>query len=191
MGYGINGPGYHLSMCYADFNCPNCGKAYDNDWYYKQLEKAKRGYIEKTCTECKKKIGIAIDMTGDVQVWLHEDTVLIDHLHKQGYSFMKRLHNRGMCGVQKMIFNWTICVGMDYSGVTGRFFFDDGVEAQFSLRNWRDGLVDPPGNWIKYKGEKGEYMNPNYKSDDEGEDDDEEEPEPIFPGSPDLGMSKS
>lgn len=191
MGYGINGPGYHLSMCYADFNCPNCGHAYEEDWYGKQLEKAKRGYIEKTCIECKKKIGIAVDMTGDVQIWLKEDRDLIDYLVTQKYRLMTRLHNRGMCCIQEMVMNWTICVGADFSGVTGRFFFDTQQEAEFSLRNWRDGLVDPPGNWIKYKGEKGEYMNPNRKEDDEGEEDDEDDPEPVFPGNPQLGLSKS
>lgn len=188
MGYGIFIPGGHLSMCYADFNCPNCGKAYDNDWYYKQLEKAKRGFIEKTCIGCKKKIGIASDMMGDVQVWLKEDINLIDYLTTQGYRLMTRLHNRGMCCIQKMLYAWTICVGVDMSGMKGRFFFEDEKEAEFAIRNWRDGLVDPPGNWIKYKGEKGEYMNPNYRGDED--DDEEDDPAPTVPGKPVLLNSK-
>lgn len=155
MGYGIYGQGFHLSMCYSDFNCPNCGKEYGDDWYMRQLEKTKRGYIEKTCLDCKKKIGIAVDMLGDVCVWLKEDQKLLEYLTAQGYSHLTRLHNRGMCGIKEMVFTWNICIGMDMSGMVGQFFFDTEKEAEFSIRNWRDGLVDPPGNWVKYKGERG------------------------------------
>lgn len=59
-----------LCMCKDEFNCPKCGKFYEGKFYEDQLEKSKKFWITKTCTNCKTKLGISTDFKGDVVVWI-------------------------------------------------------------------------------------------------------------------------
>ena len=62
-----------VSFAKVDFDCPNCKANYGEDFYMKQLQKAKRTYIYKKCTTCGEKIGISTDMRGDTVVWLKKN----------------------------------------------------------------------------------------------------------------------
>lgn len=73
MGYSIKIPNGILSMSYSDFNCPKCECPHTEDDYYNRLYKNKNSLIYKKCKGCKTKLGITIDIIGDVRVWLKED----------------------------------------------------------------------------------------------------------------------
>ena len=70
MGSSIRVPNGILSLVETDFNCPKCECLHLEEDYSKQMEKSNTGVVYKICKGCKSKIGIAIDMRGDVKVWL-------------------------------------------------------------------------------------------------------------------------
>lgn len=85
-------------------------------------------------------------------------------LEKDGFFGLKVIEGRGICGLMKFIFT----VGLVEGIATNGFDFYDGrycyahkhaIEAVMALAVW-DGKEDPEGNWIKYKGRRGEYSNP-------------------------------
>jgi len=80
---------------------------------------------------------------------------LKEFLEEEGYVQLKEIEGRGICGVRKFIFTYGLIYGLDESGFKGRWCYDNYVEPVVALHNW-DGIGDPKGNWIKYKGEDGE-----------------------------------
>jgi hypothetical protein len=85
----------------------------------------------------------------------------VEQAAELGY-FPARIMPSGECaGIRRMIFTWSLCLGLDECGFRTRFCYDDGGDAIIALATW-DGAGDPPGNWIKEKG-YGERTNPNYK----------------------------
>lgn len=73
MGESIRIPNGIISLVDTDFKCPKCECPHSENDYYNMLSKSKRGLIYKQCKGCKTKLGITIDMRGDVQVWLKEE----------------------------------------------------------------------------------------------------------------------
>jgi hypothetical protein len=82
----------------------------------------------------------------------------IDH----GYFEIREIEGVGICSLMTFAFTTGLVIGMNDVGYKGRYCFSSKEEASQSLKEW-DGVGDPPGNWIKYKGYGGERSNPNYK----------------------------
>lgn len=85
---------------------------------------------------------------------------LITELKEQGYSDIREIGDRGLCGLFRFVFTTGLVYGLDDWGYNGRFCFENMADAKEALDNW-DGINDPSGDWIKHKGKKGEYSNPN------------------------------
>jgi hypothetical protein len=62
-----------ITFVEVDFNCPSCSHKHGEDFWYKQLDKSDKTYIYKKCLGCKTMLGITVDMTGDVKVWLKKE----------------------------------------------------------------------------------------------------------------------
>ena len=89
------------------------------------------------------------------------DQNLMDFLHKEGYTNLRQLENKGICGISQSLFTFDLYYGLSASVWAGKYMFDSYNEALESLNNWTNTNTDPPGNWVKHKGET-EYSNPNY-----------------------------
>lgn len=76
-----------------------------------------------------------------------------------GYFTPKRLATGEIAGVRSFVFTSAIVVGIDHWGYRTRFCYERWMEAVAALANW-DGHGDPPGQWIKEKGEV-ERSNPH------------------------------
>lgn len=83
-----------------------------------------------------------------------------EKLEKEGYILVREIEGRGWCGIMPFLFTFGLCYGLDDTGYRGRWCYTTGVEAAVRLAEW-DGVGDPSGNWIKYKGEGGERSNEN------------------------------
>lgn len=83
-------------------------------------------------------------------------------LEKEGYFNIKKIYKIGTCGLFKFAFTTGLVVGIDLLGYNGRYCYDNLADAVEGLENW-DGVGDPEGNWIKYKGKGGERMNKFYE----------------------------
>jgi hypothetical protein len=84
---------------------------------------------------------------------------LKEELESLGYTCLKEIPGRGVCGVLKYLFTWGLTYGLDEGGYSGRWCYNNPVEPVVFLNEW-DGIGDPKGLWIKYKGEGGERSNP-------------------------------
>ena len=82
-------------------------------------------------------------------------------LKEEGYWELKEFEEKGICGLMNFIFTVGLVVNIDEHSYSGRYCFERRADAIESFRNW-DGKNDPPGNWIKYKGEGGERRNSKY-----------------------------
>lgn len=85
---------------------------------------------------------------------------LKDFLTKEGYSYICEREGRGVCAIFKFMFTVGVVCGIDSTGYRGRWCYGSEVEAVYAITQW-DGVGDPPGNWIKDKGEGGERSNEN------------------------------
>jgi hypothetical protein len=83
-------------------------------------------------------------------------------LEKEGYFNIKKIYKIGACGLFHFAFTTGLVVGIDLLGYNGRYCYEHLADAVEALENW-DGVGDPEGNWIKYKGEGGERMNKFYE----------------------------
>lgn len=81
-------------------------------------------------------------------------------LQEEGYFNIEKIEGRGLCGLFRFIYTTGLCYGLNEYGYEGRYCFESTADAEASLKEW-DGNGDPSGDWIKHKGEKGEYSNPN------------------------------
>ena len=87
-----------------------------------------------------------------------ETTLLINFLKDQGYYNLREVPGRGICGLHRFIFTVGLIYGLDKYGYKGRWCYAGNLEARKALEEW-DGVGDPPGAWIKYKGIGGERSN--------------------------------
>lgn len=68
---------------------------------------------------------------------------------KAEYTFMRYIDGRGWCGVHRLLYHWTVHIGIDHTGYEDRFCFADEGKARRSLERW-DGAGDMPGDWHKH-----------------------------------------
>lgn len=69
MGYSIPINNGIISICYTDFKCPICNYIHQEEDWYTRYEKSKHGLIYMNCKGCKSKIGVTINIMGDVVTW--------------------------------------------------------------------------------------------------------------------------
>jgi hypothetical protein len=92
------------------------------------------------------------------------ENTLEKFLTENGYENLKEIPGRGICGITRFAFTTGLIIGLEDWGYFGRYCYDSRKEAEDALSQW-DGIGDPPGEWIKYKGEGGERSR---KREDEG-----------------------
>jgi hypothetical protein len=81
-------------------------------------------------------------------------------MEENGYIYPREIDNVGVCAVLPFLFTYGLVVEIDEYGYGGRYCFSNLGEAIAALEQW-DGKDHPQGNWIKYKGWKGEKSNEN------------------------------
>lgn len=87
------------------------------------------------------------------------DEEFVITMRQNGYSYVHKLQNGEWLGVAQFIYTCGLCVGLTEYSYRGRYCYANVRDALFDASTW-DGVGDPPGPWIKYKGEDGERMNP-------------------------------
>lgn len=85
---------------------------------------------------------------------------LKDQLSIEGYTELQEIPGRGICGLYRFILTVGLVYGIDEIGYRGRWCYPSMTDAKLALALW-SGKGDPSGEWIKYKGEGGEYSNSN------------------------------
>lgn len=80
---------------------------------------------------------------------------------EESYDHVREIPGRGLCGIGHFIFTSGLVVGITDFLYHGRYCYERLADAKEALETW-DGIGDPPGPWIKYKGEGGERRNPNF-----------------------------
>lgn len=90
---------------------------------------------------------------------------LIKFLEEQGYYNLREIPGKGLCGLHEFIFTIGLCVGLEQYGYEGRYCYPKQLimESVIAIELW-DGTEDPIGDWVKYKGEGGERLNPKLKN---------------------------
>lgn len=88
-----------------------------------------------------------------------DDIKFIEFLKKEGYFEIRKINGHGYCALLRFGFTVGLCVQLDETGYSGRYCFEHLSDAKEAINTW-DGYGDPDGNWIKYKGYKGDYRNP-------------------------------
>lgn len=68
------------------------------------------------------------------------------------YMPTRRLPTGEWVGVRRMLYTVGLFVGLDEVGYRTRFCYPDLLSARSALEEW-DGTGDPPGPWIKEKGQ--------------------------------------
>jgi len=86
------------------------------------------------------------------------ELIMIESLKKEGYYGFRKVPNFGICGLRKFIFTTGIIIGLNPIDYYGRYCYSSEQEASERLKNW-NGIGDPKGNWLKYKGVGGEREN--------------------------------
>lgn len=66
-------PNGFITLVETEFNCPKCLCHHTEEDYYERLRKSKNYVAYQKCKECKTKLGVTTNITGDVVVWLKED----------------------------------------------------------------------------------------------------------------------
>lgn len=81
----------------------------------------------------------------------------IEELKAHGYYNIREIPGRGICGLMEFLFTIGLCEGLTDIGYSGRYCYPKELilESVIAIETW-DGQGDPKGDWIKYKGEKGE-----------------------------------
>lgn len=84
-------------------------------------------------------------------------TETMQMLKENGYYNIREVPGRGICGLTGFIFTVGLVEGLTEFGYSGRYCYprEKILEAVIAIEVW-DGKDDPKGDWIKYKGEKGE-----------------------------------
>lgn len=83
---------------------------------------------------------------------------LPEHIRKL-YLGIRTLPDGRIIGVHRLLFHWTMHVGIDNVGYEDRYCYNDVIDAMTDLANWT-GDGDPPGRWHKHPG-SGRRRNPD------------------------------
>lgn len=73
-------------------------------------------------------------------------------LEALGYESVRLLASGEYAGLMSFLYTTGLCVGLEQAGYRTRFCFPDQASAIQALNHW-DGHGDPPGPWLKQKGE--------------------------------------
>ncbi len=65
------------------------------------------------------------------------------------YTFMRVLPDGRICGVHRLMFHWTVHIGLDHVGYEDRYCFLTEEMALKSLIEW-NGEGDMPGDWHRH-----------------------------------------
>lgn len=82
-----------------------------------------------------------------------------DRMLGEGYIVPHKLPTGKWAGVMQMNFTGGLFVGLDDHGYEKRYCYETIRQAAFACLTW-DGEGDPPGNWIKEKGDGVDRINP-------------------------------
>jgi hypothetical protein len=83
----------------------------------------------------------------------------IARFESEGYFSIRLLPDNRLAGIMPFLFTFGLVVGLDDTGYQGRYCYEHLTDAAKALANW-DGIGDPSGPWIKYKGKGGERLGP-------------------------------
>lgn len=95
----------------------------------------------------------------NADITYYRKEVLLNH---DGYFFHREYDNIGLVALTRMAFTVGLMVDIDFEGKCyyQRYCYPSLQDAYRALETW-DGQGLPPGNWIKRKGEGGDFSNPN------------------------------
>lgn len=79
---------------------------------------------------------------------------LIQTFERLGIRSVRQLPDGRWIGIQTMLFTTALMVGIDATGYVMRYCYEQASDAEAACRLWT-GSGDPPGPWIKAKGEPG------------------------------------
>jgi len=68
-----------------------------------------------------------------------------------GYEAVRRLPDGRLAGVSRLLFTFSLHVGLAEEDYEGRYCYERMADALEACAAW-DGRGDPPGPWIKAKG---------------------------------------
>lgn len=68
---------------------------------------------------------------------------------KSAYTHLRFIPGRGWCGVHRLLYHWTVHIGLDDFGYEERYCYATEHMAKESVDAW-DGAGDPPGGWHKH-----------------------------------------
>jgi hypothetical protein len=68
---------------------------------------------------------------------------------KSHYTAMRELPDGRVCGVHRLLFHWTMHIGISNYGYEERYCYQTEKQAIDSMMAW-DGTGDPPGDWHKH-----------------------------------------
>lgn len=87
---------------------------------------------------------------------LDGEKAFIKLMNTEMYTDVRRVPNRGWCGIQRFAFTFGLCYGLDETGREGRYCYQTYMEARVALELW-DGSENPVGQWKKHKGYSVEF----------------------------------
>jgi hypothetical protein len=81
-----------------------------------------------------------------------KDVQFISQMAEEGYLGTRKLPTGEWAAIRRFIYTTGLCVGLNEFSFRTRFCYETPFEALEALQEW-DGNGDPPGPWIKEKGE--------------------------------------
>lgn len=98
-------------------------------------------------------MGVAEDKVGSAMLVLED----LPKEVTRTYTRMKTMPDGQIVGIKRLLFHWTLHIGIDWTGYADRYCYPSERAARMSLKFW-DGSDDPPGNWQKHP-RTGRYRN--------------------------------
>ncbi len=77
---------------------------------------------------------------------------------KEHYTAIRVLPDGRICGVHRLLYHWTMHIGLSDYGYEERYCYETQAQATESMNAW-DGTGDPPGDWHKHP-DTGRRRNP-------------------------------
>lgn len=87
---------------------------------------------------------------------------LAERIVKENGYLAARVIDGRIFVLQRLAFTTGILVNVNEWGYSHRYCYPNHADALEAFATW-DGKGDAPGNWIKRKGEGGDFANPNYE----------------------------
>lgn len=80
-------------------------------------------------------------------------------LESLGYTCLRTLPNGEVAGLMNMLFTTGLFIGLRSNGYRIRYCYSEWNQAADALASW-DGCGDPPGPWLKAKGDGIDQLGP-------------------------------